>query len=158
MENQVSDEVKELKEAFESWRKTRPGKKGITPEDLRNKTIKLLEKYSIREINKVTKVHSKQLKKWQSKLTNSNEQSNEQETEIRFLETTPQELIQTQSSGSPLASDSQTLLVAQSKTNPKKQTPELCSVVIERVDGNRLIAQLPLNTDNLDVLFSFIKA
>lgn len=59
MENQAKDELKELKEAFENWKNTRPGKKGITPEELRNKVIKLLDNYSIREISKETKVHYK---------------------------------------------------------------------------------------------------
>lgn len=161
MENQAKDELKELKEAFENWRNTRPGKKGITPEELRNKVIKLLEKYSIREISKETKVHCKQLKKWQSKLTNSNENHSCQETEISFLETTSQELIQSQSSFSPLpVAHSQTPLVTPLITNVniEKQPPQLCSVIIERTDGNKLIAQLPLNIDNLDALFSFIKA
>lgn len=160
MENQVKDELKELKEAFENWRNTRPGKKGVTPEELRNKVIKLLESHSIREINKVTKVHSKQLKKWQNSLTTSNEKSGRQETEISFLQTTSQELIQSQSPNLPLVvAPLQKLLATTPTPNIKleKQPPQLCSVIIERTDGNKLIAQLPLSTDNLDVLFSFIK-
>lgn len=163
MENQAKDELKELKEAFENWRNTRPGKKGITPEYLRNKTIKLLEKYSIGEISKETKVHCKQLKKWQSELTSSNEKHSDQEREISFLETTSQELIQSQQSVPALAvvAASQTPLAAKStlNINIEKHPSQLYSVIIERTDGNRLIAQLPLNTDNLQNLFtSFIKA
>ncbi len=159
MENQDRNELNEVKEAFRNWRENRPGKKGATPEELKNKAIKLLEEYPLMKVSKELSVYPKQLKNWQNNLNNSKEKENSQETEISFLETTSQQLIQSQTQSS-LPSPPETLLTTPSITNTstKKQIPQLCSVVIERADGNRLIAQLSLNIDNLDVLFSFIKA
>ena len=159
MENQDGNKLNEVKEEFRNWRENRPGKKGATPEELKNKAIKLLEKYPLMKVSKELSVYPKQLKTWQNNLNSSKEKENSQETEISFLETTSQQLIQSQTPSS-LPSPPEPLLITPSITNTstKKQTPQLCSVVIERTDGNRLIAQLSLNVDNLDVLFSFIKA
>jgi hypothetical protein len=152
MENQGKDQLNEVKQEFINWRENRPGKKGATPEELKSKVIKLLETYTMTQVSKELSVYPKQLKNWQNSLHNSSESPNYQETQINFLETNPQELIQSQSE--PLALST---LEKPLSTNTKKQT-HLCSVVIERTDGNKLIAQVPLNTENLDILFSFIKA
>lgn len=130
-------DLESVRATFEQWRAGRKVLGGRVPQNLRDAAVRLLDRYCLPEISGALRIRQDTLRRYRDEAKES--LSSSQSGSPDFLQVTNEQQL------------------ACSNDDPVLGRAT-CTVIIERVDGSRLIVRLPANSCTIESLFaSFIR-
>lgn len=125
-------DLEAVRATFEQWRAGRKVLGGRVPQNLRDAAVRLLDRYSLPEVCGALRIRQDTLRRYRDEAKES--LSSSQSCSPDFLQVTNEQL-------------------ACSNDDPALGRAT-CTVIIERVDGSRLIVRLPANSCTIESLFA----